>query len=66
MIANVLRSIGGIGLYGVVSILLFFTVFSGALIWTLSRRRPLMDAMAALPLADDSAPETANVLTRHE
>lgn len=44
--------IGGVGLYGVVSVLLFFTVFALALAWALRLRRPFLDAMGALPLAD--------------
>jgi hypothetical protein len=32
MIKNVLNDIGGIGLYGVISICLFFAVFTGAIL----------------------------------
>jgi hypothetical protein len=35
MIKNVLSDIGGVGLYGVISISLFFAVFIGMLIWAL-------------------------------
>ena len=52
MIRNVLSDIGGVGLYGVVSVCLFFLVFTGALIWTLLQRPSLMRAMGALPLSD--------------
>ena len=38
MIKNVLNDIGGVGLYGVVSICLFFTVFTGAMLWAFAHR----------------------------
>ncbi len=52
MIKDSLMEIGGVGLYGVVSVLLFFAVFTLALAWALRLRRPFLDAMGALPLAD--------------
>ncbi|MFM8419641.1 MAG: CcoQ/FixQ family Cbb3-type cytochrome c oxidase assembly chaperone [Verrucomicrobiota bacterium] len=54
MIKDSLMEIGGVGLYGVVSVLLFFTVFTLALAWALRLRRAFLDAMGALPLADGS------------
>ena len=54
MIQNVLRDVGGIGIYGVVSICLFFLVFSGALVWALAQRKSLMASMSRLPLRDDA------------
>jgi hypothetical protein len=54
MIKNVLEQIGGIGIYGVISICLFFTVFTGALIWALLHKRSYCAAMSALPLEEDN------------
>jgi hypothetical protein len=54
MIRNVLTDIGGIGLYGVISICLFFGVFSGALIWAFLLRKPHLRQMSQLPLNDGS------------
>lgn len=54
MIKNVLTHLGGIGLYGVVSICLFFTVFVVALVLALAKKRPFLTHMSALPLADDT------------
>jgi hypothetical protein len=54
MIKNVLEEIGGIGIYGVISVCLFFTVFIGALIWTLRREKSFCAVMSALPLEDES------------
>ena len=53
MIQNVLRDIGGVGIYGVISICLFFAVFTGALIWALTRKRATLNATSLLPLHDD-------------
>jgi hypothetical protein len=57
MIQNVLRDIGGIGLYGVISVCLFFLVFSVALVRALRLKQSFVKSMSALPL-DDAAPAT--------
>ncbi len=56
MIENVLSDIGGIGVYGVISICIFFTVFVGAVVWMLCLKKPYLNAMSALPLEDEAAP----------
>lgn len=52
MIKNVLTEIGGIGLYGIISICLFFLVFSGALVWVFLMRKPFLNSLSQLPLED--------------
>ena len=52
MFKEVLRDIGGIGLYGVISICLFFSVFVGSLVLACLHRKPFLDAMSSLPLQD--------------
>jgi len=64
MIRNVLTDIGGISLYGVISVCLFFGVFTGALIWAFLLRKPHLNDMSQLPLEDGSR-ETSN-LPDHE
>ena len=54
MIQNVLRDIGGVGMYGIISICLFFSVFAGAVIWAFAQRRATLDATSVLPLRDDN------------
>jgi cytochrome c oxidase cbb3-type subunit IV len=54
MIQNVLRSIGGVGSYGVISICLFFAAFLGVVIWSLRLKKPYMDGMRSLPLENDA------------
>lgn len=50
MIQNVLRDIGGIANYGILSICLFFTVFTAAMTWAFSLKRPYLKSMESLPL----------------
>ena len=57
MIQNVLREIGGIGLYGVISVCLFFLVFSVAIVRACLLKKPFLHAMSTLPL-DDGQPVT--------
>jgi hypothetical protein len=54
MIQNVLRNLGGVGIYGVISICLFFTFFSLALLWSLSLKKNFIKEMSDLPLRDQS------------
>jgi len=50
MIKNVLQEIGGLGIYALTSLLLFFTVFTGAVVWTFLQRASVCEKMRALPL----------------
>ena len=54
MLKNVLTDIGGIALYGVISVCLFFLVFSGAVLWAFLLRKPYLHAQSRLPLKDGS------------
>ncbi len=54
MIRNVLSDFSGIELYGIVSVLLFFLVFSGAIAFALLKKKPFLNYMGALPLNDGS------------
>ena len=65
MIQNVLRDIGGIGLYGVISVCLFFLVFSVALLRACLLKKPFLTAMSALPL-DDGQPMPTKGDYHHE
>lgn len=56
MIKNVLSDIGGIGLYGIVSIGLFFAVFIGMLIRALRMKKSFAQKMSACPLHDGEKP----------
>ena len=55
MIKNVLTDIGGIGVYGVISICLFVLVFGGTVIWAFLLERKELNQMSVLPLEDESS-----------
>ena len=50
MIQNALKGIDGVGLYGVVSISIFFLFFTGMLIWAFAKKKNYLDKMSRLPL----------------
>jgi hypothetical protein len=54
MIQNVLRALGGIEIYGIISVCLFFVVFLAALIFAITRKKPFCQSMSALPLDDEN------------
>ena len=56
MIQNVLRDMGGVALYGVISICLFFGVFSVAMVYACLLKKPFLNSMGALPLHDSQPP----------
>ncbi|HXJ56477.1 MAG TPA: CcoQ/FixQ family Cbb3-type cytochrome c oxidase assembly chaperone [Verrucomicrobiae bacterium] len=55
MIQNVLREIGGIGLYGVISVCLFFLVFTVAFLRACRLSQGFVKSMSRLPLDDGQA-----------
>ena len=52
MIQNVIRDMGGIAVFGIISICLFFAVFMAAAIYAFVQRKEFCDRMCALPLED--------------
>jgi hypothetical protein len=55
---KILCSMNGVGWYGVVSILIFVSFFTGVLIWAFSKNRSYLEKMGGLPL--DSGEHEAN------
>ncbi len=55
MIQNVLRHMGGIEGFGIVSVCLFFATFIGVLIWAFRLRKPYLEEMASRPLDSESS-----------
>ena len=65
MIKNVLENIGGVGIYGVVSICLFFAFFLAMLVWVGRLKRSHLASMSELPLEDGSrSPDAATPTSR--
>jgi hypothetical protein len=70
-IKNVLHSMDGTSLYGLLSICLFFGLFIGLVVWIIRLKKPYLKKMRELPLNDESAPEsgveqTPNPKDRHD
>ncbi len=55
MIKHFVQDLGGVGLYGMISLCLFFTVFSGAFVWAFLHKRSFCQTMSALPLQDETS-----------
>lgn len=50
MFSNLLESMSGVELFGLISLLLFFTIFTLVLFWTLKVDKNYIDKMKNLPL----------------
>lgn len=66
MIQNVLRHLGGIEHYGIVSLCLFFAVFAGTIVWACAQKRAHLERMARLPLETELASSLTSTPTSHE
>jgi hypothetical protein len=63
MIQNVLRSLGGIENYGIISLCLFVAVFAAMVIWAFLKKRAYLDHMARMPLENET---NSNPINPHE
>ena len=54
MIQNVIRAMGGVAVFGIISVCLFFSVFLLAAIFACTRRKAFCDQVSSLPLQDGS------------
>ena len=59
MIKNILCSIDGIGIYGVISICIFFGFFTGMLLWASVLKKNYLNRMAELPLDSGELPKNS-------
>jgi hypothetical protein len=53
MIENVMQRLGGVGVFGIISICLFVAIFVGVLVWTICLKKPYLKSMRELPLDDE-------------
>jgi hypothetical protein len=65
MIHNILKHLGGIEQYGIISLLLFCAVFTGVLAWACLKPKSYLDRMAQAPL-DAEPGESPKPLNPHE
>ncbi|HWD18730.1 MAG TPA: hypothetical protein VHB20_05580 [Verrucomicrobiae bacterium] len=54
---ELINKLGGVAVFGVVSICLFVVVFTASMCWTAFLRRPFLAKMETLPLEDERAPQ---------
>ena len=47
---EILSRIDGVGVYGVISICIFFGFFTGMLVWAFTKKKNYLDKMGGLPL----------------
>jgi hypothetical protein len=60
MIENVLHKMGGVGMFGIISICLFFAFFTGMLLWAACLKKPYLSSMRELPLDSEPAARLGN------
>jgi cytochrome c oxidase cbb3-type subunit IV len=58
MLENVTHSIGGVGIYGILSICIFFAFFAGMILWAAGLKKSYLNSMCELPLESDATPGT--------
>ena len=56
MLENVMRNLGGVGIFGIISICLFFAFFIGLLLWAICLKKPYLNSMGSLPLDGEKGP----------
>jgi hypothetical protein len=56
MLHQIIHFIGGIDAFAMISIFLFMTVFSGALLWACCQNKSAMHSMGTMPLRDGEGP----------
>ncbi len=54
MIRHVLESINGIGIFPIISLIVFVLIFAGVTVWVVTMPKRKVRYMAKLPLKDDS------------
>ena len=57
---EILSHIDGVGIYGVISISIFFVFFTGMLVWAFVQKKAYLNKMSALPLDSGERPEPTN------
>ena len=65
MIHNIVRHLGGVQHFGIVSLCLFCTVFLGVLIWAFAQKKNHLDYMARVAL-DPEAENNQSGKVSHE
>ena len=62
----IIEEMGGVGVFGVISVLLFVIVFLGAVFIAFRVNKTFLNKMGTLPLNDGTTNESKDGETRHE
>ncbi len=54
MFSQNLSSIDGVSIFPIISLVLFFVIFSGVLYWVLKKDKSYMESLASMPLQDNN------------
>ena len=54
MFSQNLSSIDGVSIFPIISLVLFFVIFSGVLFWVLRKDKSYMEKLANIPLQDNN------------
>ena len=54
MFSQNLSSIDGVSIFPIISLVLFFAIFSGVLYWVLKKDKSYMESLASMPLQDNN------------
>jgi cbb3-type cytochrome oxidase subunit 3 len=65
MYKDVLQSIEGIGIYAVISLIIFVLFFTTVFLWVFRIRKPHAEHMGSMPLHDGAEPTTESGEPRH-
>ena len=57
MYKNVLQSIEGVGIFPIISMLIFFSIFMSAIVWFFKADKEHLQRMAELPLEQNRQPQ---------
>jgi cbb3-type cytochrome oxidase subunit 3 len=60
MLTDNLTSINGVSIYGIVSLLIFFTVFIGVVITIITSKKKILDEINNIPFNDNTLTEKQN------
>ena len=55
---KIICSINGVGIYGIISIVIFVVFFTAMLVWALTQKKNYLDEMGSLPL--ENSEENSN------
>jgi hypothetical protein len=66
MIKNVVENLARVDTYGIISVVLFFSFFTGMLVWAFRLKKNYLDTMGGLPLDGGETAPDKSLSTRNQ